>query len=324
MKFEIRALRTIGLAAATAAAFALPGVALAWEPTEEVEIVVHVQSTSSTWTNADAIARIGRELDLFPHGITVTIMEGARGAKAQTYVARTNAGNPHKLQMLVPTQIASQILSRSEINRDLFRGVAMMLITPKAIAVNASSPYKTFDDLLEAARKNPGKINHAGGDLGSTSSMVSRIMEKYFNIDLTYTPFDDQGVLQLLGGHVDFVFAQPEIVGKFVKAGQLRFLASSQKLEEFPDVPTLKELGYDFEVLDSYRGLWTSKDVPDDAIAFYVDALDKIRQSDEFKEYMKVNSMNEYWVTGEELDKSIDREVEVFTEVATEMNLIEK
>ena len=298
------------------------GPAQAWEPTEEVEIVSHTGTTSSTWTNADAIAKVIKDLGLFPHGITITIVEGAQGAKARTYVGKDNAGNPHKLQMMVPTQIQNPILARSDVDRKLFRGVAMMLITPKAITVNADSPYKTFDDLLKAARDNPGKVIHGGGDLGSTSSMVSKIMEDYFKIDVTYTPFEDQGVVQLLGGHIDYIFAQPEITAKFVTGGKMRYLASSQKLEEFPDVPTLAELGHNFEVFDSYRGIWTSKDVPDEAVAFYVDALQKVYESDVFKEYMRKNSMSPQWVTGADLEARLDTEVVNFTKVATEMDII--
>jgi putative tricarboxylic transport membrane protein len=254
--------------------------------------------------------------------VTVKIIDGAQGAKARTYVAKDHAGDPNVLQMMVPTQIQNPILARSGIDRSLFRGVAMMLITPKVITVNADSPYKTFDDLLAAARAHPGKIIHGGGDLGSTSSMVSKIMEDYFNIDVTYTPFEDQGVVQLLGGHIDYIFAQPEITAKFVKAGKMRYLLASRKLEGFPDVPTLKDRGYDFEVFDSYRGLWTSKDVPDEAVAFYVDALKKVMESDTFKKYMVANSMTPEWVAGDDLEKRLDNEVAAFTKVATEMNLI--
>jgi putative tricarboxylic transport membrane protein len=318
-----RAIRTFGIAAAMVAASMATGPAQAWEPTEEVEIVTHVGNTSSTWTNADMIARVINEQNLFPHGVKVTPIDGARGAKARTYVAKTNAGNPHKLQMLVPTQINNPILARSEVNQDLFRGVAILLITPKCITVNAKSDYKTFDDLINGAKNRPGELVHGGGDLGSTSSMVSVIMEDALDIDVTYTPFDDQGVIQLLGGHIDYIFAQPELVGKFVESGDMRFLACSQKLEEYPDVPTLVELGHDFEVLDSYRGLWTSKDVPDEAVAYYVDVLKKVYETDAFKEYMVQNSMAPNWTVGDDLDKRIDRETEVFTKVATDMNLIE-
>lgn len=324
MRVNYRAIRSVGIAAAMVAASTATGLAQGWEPTEEVEIVTHVGNTSSTWANADQVAKVINQLNLFPHGVTVTPIEGARGAKARTYVAKTHAGDPHKLQMLVPTQINNPILARSDVDRSLFRGVAMLVVTPKCITVNSDSAYKTFDDLIEAARSNPGKINHGGGDLGSTSSMVSAIMEDYFKIDVTYTPFDDQGVIQLLGNHIDYVFAQPENVGKFVDAGRMRFLACSEKLNDYPDVPSLMELGYDFEVLDSYRGLWTSKDVPDEAIAYYVDALEKVMASDEMKDFIKKNSMTVGWQTGAALDKGLDRKAETFKKLAEQMDLIGK
>jgi putative tricarboxylic transport membrane protein len=295
-----------------------------WEPTEEVEIVVQSGTTSSVWTNADLFARIINEEKIFPHGAKVRIVEGARGAKARTYVGKDHAGDPHVLQILAPTQIQIPIVAQSDVNRSLFRGIAMMLVSPKLFTVNADSPYKTFDDLINAAKEKPGKVVFAGGDPGSTASLVADVMEKHFNIDLTYTPFEDQGVVELLGGHVDFIFDQPEITTKFVKAGQMRYLAASQKLEAFPDVPTLADLGQNFEVFDSYRGVWTSKDVPDEAVAYYIDAFKKIYESDAFKKYMVDNSMNPQWIAGADLDKRLDAEVESFTKIATEMGIIKK
>jgi len=322
MNRHFRNARRLGLTAAIVTALVSMAHAQGWQPTEEVELVSHGKTTSSTWANADTFARIGNDLGLFPHGIKVTIIDGARGAKARTYVAKTNAGNPHKLQMLVPSQISNPILGQSDVNRDDFRGIAILLVTPKVITVNADSPYQTFDDLIAAARERPGEIIHGGGTLGSTSSMVSQVIEDYFDIDVTFTPFDDQGVIQLLGGHIDYIFGQPEQVGKFVKAGDMRMLASTRKLEEYPDVPTLAELGYDFEVLDSYRGVWTSKDVPDEAIDFYVDAFRKIYESDQFAEYTRKNSMSADFITGDALDQMIANEIATFTEIAEKMKLI--
>lgn len=316
-------IRILAFALSLAAA-PLAAEAQGWQPTQEVEIVVQSGTTSSVWTNADLFSRIINEQKLFPNGATVRIVEGARGAKARTYVAKDHAGDPHVLQMLAPTQIQIPIVAQSEVNRSLFRGIAMLLVSPKLITVNADSPYKTFDDLINAAKEKPGKIVFAGGDPGSTASLVADVMEKYFKIDLTYTPFEDQGIVELLGGHVDFIFDQPEITSKFVKAGKMRYLAASQKLESFPDVPTLAELGHNFEAFDSYRGVWTSKDVPDDAVAFYVDAFQKIYESDTFKKFMVENSMNPQWIAGAELDKRLDAEVESFTKIATEMGIIKK
>jgi putative tricarboxylic transport membrane protein len=322
MKYNYHALKAAGIAAALVVASTSSGFGQGWQPTKEVEFIVHA-SPSSTHENAEQIAKLINEQKLFPHGVTVKVVDGARGAKARTYVAKTHAGDPHVIQMLVPTQINNPILARSEVDRSQFRGIAILVITPKAITVNADSPYQTLDDLIEAARQSPGRIVHGGGDLGSTSSMVSRIMEDYFDIDVTYTPFEDQGVVPILGGHIDYIFAQPELVGKFVKAGRMRFLASSQKLDDYPDVPTLAELGHNFEVLDSYRGVWTSKDVPDEAVAFYIDVLEKVMATDEYQQYIVRNSMQRNWIAGADLDKQLDNEVAVFKKIAEEMNLIE-
>jgi putative tricarboxylic transport membrane protein len=316
-------IRSLAFAVALVAA-PLAAEAQGWQPTQEVEIVVQSGTTSSVWQNADLFTRIINEEKLFPHGATVRIVEGARGAKARTYVAKDHAGDPHVIQMLAPTQIQIPIVAQSDVNRSLFRGIAMMLVSPKLYTVNANSSYKTFDDLINAAKEKPGKVVFGGGDPGSTASIVSDVMERQFNIDLTYTPFEDQGIVELLGGHIDFIFDQPEITTKFVKAGQMRYLAASQKLAAFPDVPTLADLGHNFPVFDSYRGVWTSKDVPDDAIAFYVDAFKKIYESETFKKFMADNSMNPQWVAGADLDKRLDEEVETFTKIATEMGIIKK
>jgi putative tricarboxylic transport membrane protein len=323
MTRSYRAIRTLAFAMSVMVA---PWAAEAqgWVPTEEVEIVTQSGTTSSVWLNADLFAKIINEQKLFPEGVTVRIVEGARGAKARAYVAKENAGNPHKLQILAPSQVQIPILAQSEINRSNYRGIAMMLVSPKLIVVNAGSPYKSFDDLINAAKEKPGKVIHGGGDLGSTSSMVGDVMEKYFKVDFTYTPFEDQGVVELLGGHIDFLFDQPEITAKFVKAGQMRYLATSHKMAAFPDVPTFAELGHDFEVFDSYRGVWTSKDVPDDAVAFYVDVFKKVYESDAFKKYMVDNSLNPQWAEGDELEKRLDAEVATFTEIATDMGIITK
>jgi putative tricarboxylic transport membrane protein len=310
----------VSLVAATSTLVSAQG----WKPTEEVEIVSHVGRTSSTWANADAIAKVINAKGLFPKGVTVKIIEGAGGAKARAYVAREHAGDPHVLQMLVPTQINSPILARSEIDRSSFRGVAMLAVTPKVITVNADSPYATFDDLIAAARQRPGELIHGGGSVGSTSSMVSHTMEDYFDIDVTFAPFDDQGVIQLLGGHVDYIFAQPELVGRFVKSGNMRFLASTQKLADYPDVPTLAELGHDFEVFDSYRGIWTSKDVPDEAVGYYIGVLEQVVASNDYRDFVEKNSIVVDWIVGDELEEELDAKVELFRKIAEEMNLVDK
>ena len=95
MMRSYRALTTAGLAAAFVAASTMTG--FAWEPTKEVEFIVHA-SPSSTHENAEEIAKIINEQNLFPYGVTVKVIDGARGAKARTYVAKTHAGDPNVIR----------------------------------------------------------------------------------------------------------------------------------------------------------------------------------------------------------------------------------
>lgn len=314
----------LGGAGLFALALAAAAPAQAWEPTEEIEFITHVGTESSTWAFANKVSEIMRAENLAPHGVTIRVVEGARGAKSRAYVGIDHKGDPHKLQVLVPSQINNAILAQSEVNKDLFQGVAMMIVSPKTITVNAESPFKTVKDLIDYAKEHPDELIQGGGDFGTTASMTNRIIEDTFGIQLKYAPFDDQGVLQLLGNHVHFIIEQPEQVSEFVKAGRMRILAASSKLPDFPDVPTFEEEGLTFQILEAYRGFWTSKDVPQEAIDWYTQTFDKVLKSPAFQEYIRANAMVEFWVTGDDFTKLIAAEHEAYTKLNTEMGLIGK
>lgn len=305
-----------------AAGIGLAGAAEAWEPTEEVQIVAHAGTNSSTWAFANAVAKAIRDNELFPHGVNVQIVEGARGGKARAFVSGDHEGDPHYLQILTPSQINNPILVESPVNYERFRGVAMLLVSPKVLTVNADSPYQTMEDLIEDAKQRPAEILQGGGQIGATASLTNRILEDDFDIDLTYTPFEDQGVLQLVGGHVDFIIEQPEQVAKFVESDDLRIIAASDKLSEYPDVPTFEEAGYDFLVLNSYRGFWTSDDVSDEAVEYYINVFDQVRETESFKDYMAANQMTELWITGADLDAFLEEQHDAYFRLDTEMGLI--
>lgn len=102
--------------------------------------ITHVGTESSTWAFANKVSEIMRAENLAPHGVTIRVIEGARGAKARAYVGIDHKGDPHKLQVLVPSQINNAILAQSEVNKDLFQGVAMMMsATPSSTASTPAS-----------------------------------------------------------------------------------------------------------------------------------------------------------------------------------------
>ncbi len=113
--------------------------------------------------------------------------------------------------------------------------------------VRADSPYKTFNDYIEAARKSPGTIDYGSTGIGSSPHLLMEEVAINAKVKLNHVPFKGNADMQqaLLGGHVS---AQSDATGwdKFVDNGQMRLLVTfgEQRTKRWPQVPTAKELGY--------------------------------------------------------------------------------
>jgi tripartite-type tricarboxylate transporter receptor subunit TctC len=121
--------------------------------------------------------------------------------------------------------------------------------TQSGLVVPASSPFKTLKDLVEFARKNPKKVTYSTLGVGSAMHMSMEYIAKQEGIIWTHVPYPGSmpSVTALLGGHVTAASTSTEWK-PFVLEGRLRLLAThgEKRMKNFPDVPTLKELGYDF------------------------------------------------------------------------------
>jgi tripartite-type tricarboxylate transporter receptor subunit TctC len=113
--------------------------------------------------------------------------------------------------------------------------------------VKADSPYKTFNDYIEAARKNPGKVDYGSTGIGTSPHLLMEEVAANAKVQLVHVPYKGNADLQqaLLGGHVQ---AQSDATGwdKFVDSGQMRLLVTfgDKRTKRWPDVPTAKDLGY--------------------------------------------------------------------------------
>ena len=113
--------------------------------------------------------------------------------------------------------------------------------------VRADSPYKTFKDYIEAARKSPGKIDYGSTGIGTSPHLLMEEIADNAKVELNHVPFKGNADMQqaLLGGHV---MAQSDATGwdKYVDGGQMRLLVTfgEERTKRWPEVPTAKELGY--------------------------------------------------------------------------------
>ena len=160
------------------------------------------------------------------------------------------------------------------------------------LVVNGDSPYKTFKDFVEAARKKPGKISFGTPGPMEAGALALKFVGDKEKLQWNMIPFPGSGeaMIALLGKHVDAYSGAggAETHMPEVKAGKLRVLASynSVRSPALPDVPTLKELGYNFAI-NSGIGIAGPAGLPKDRVKIIESAFIKATDAPEFKKVTK-------------------------------------
>jgi tripartite-type tricarboxylate transporter receptor subunit TctC len=158
-----------------------------------------------------------------------------------------------------------------------FEPLALHTLFPLSVAVQADSPWKTFKDLIEYAKQNPGKLRVSTAGVGSVANFNLQMTQSLTGAQFNHIPFKggEAVVTALLGGHVEVSY---DIVGKFkphVEAGKLRLLLAGTKTPLFPEVPTLRGLGYPRDFLSGWHAVVAPAGIPDEAKKALIPALEK-------------------------------------------------
>jgi tripartite-type tricarboxylate transporter receptor subunit TctC len=165
-----------------------------------------------------------------------------------------------------------------------FDPVAQVTVENPALAVKASSPWKTLKELVDYAKANPEKVRMGNSGTGSHTHLAVVALFAGAGAKIIDVPFGTgQAVVNLLGDRIEGVVQFPQAVLPHVKSGELRVLAmlGTKRDPSFPDARTAKEQGYDV-ALDLWRGIAVPKGTPKAVIAKLQDAVKKTVESPEF------------------------------------------
>jgi tripartite-type tricarboxylate transporter receptor subunit TctC len=156
---------------------------------------------------------------------------------------------------------------------------------PLTVTVQESSPWKTLPELIDYAKKNPGKIRASTSGIGSTDHFNVGILQSLTGAEFTHIPFKggESVVTALLGGHVEAAFDTLSKVLPHVSDGKLRVLVISKKRPDFPNIPTLAELGYKQGLVSAWFGFYGPSGIPEDARSALVSAIEKAINHPELK-----------------------------------------
>jgi tripartite-type tricarboxylate transporter receptor subunit TctC len=145
------------------------------------------------------------------------------------------------------------------------------------VEVRIESPFKTWADLVKAAKENPGKLSCGGPGAGGMMELIMNDITKASGIKTQYVPFAGAGPskIALLGGHVDFRVCQPTEAITMIQAGKSRGLAVStdKRMDSIPDVPTFKELGIG-GIIDLTRSIWGPPKLPSNLVNVITKAIE--------------------------------------------------
>ena len=225
---------------------------------------------------ADAMGRALRQ------PIVVENKAGAGGGVGMQYVAKAKNDGYTVLLALSSISIipeADKVLGRDPMFQlSQLVPIARFTADPTVLAVRADGPYKSVAELIEAAKKSPGSIPYGSSGNYGTMHVPMEMLTGASGTKMLHVPFTGAGpaVVALLGGQVEALSTGPSSVIGHVKGGKLRVLATwgDSRHPAFPDVPTLKELGYDAQ-FSQWTGLFVPAGTPEPAIA-------KLRESAKF------------------------------------------
>jgi len=292
------------------AALALAAPAMAqWKPTKPVDLIVHTGPGGGSDLLARAMVTMIEKEKLVPVRINVLNKPGGNGAVAAAALSEKK-GDPHTIGLITSVWIAGPLTSaEAKITVHDLKPIAQLMLEPAVFAVKADSPYKTLKDFIEAAKAKPGQLKQSGGSVTSRDNIVRLSMQHATGAKWAFVSFPGGGerLAALLGGHVDIMVIEPQEAGEQVRAGKLRVLAqlTDARLPGWPDVPTLKEAGYDVQTTPQIRAVVAPPEQPAEASAYWEKTFDALRKSESWKKYVADNQLEEHFTNGAELKKTM-------------------
>ncbi len=303
------------LVRATAVALSVATLALAapamaqWKPTKPVDVIVHTGPGGGSDVLARAVVTMMEKEKLVPVRMNVLNKPGGNGAVAAAALSEKR-GDPNTIGLITSVWIAGPLTSsEAKITVHDLKPIAQLMLEPAVFAVRADSPYKTLKEFIEAAKAKPGALKQSGGSVTSRDNIIRLSLQHATGAKWAFVSFQGGGerLAALLGGHVDIMVIEPQEAGEQVRAGKLRLLAqlTDKRLPGYPDVPTLKEAGYDVAMTPQIRAVVAPPEQPAEASAYWEGRFDALRKTESWKKYIHDNQLEESFANGVELKKTM-------------------
>lgn len=321
MRLTFKSLAFSALTTLTLASTAVSNQAMAEYPDKPINYILPFNAGGES----DLSARFQQAVFEEETGVSSVIQyqPGAGGAVAWSQLNSMSGDGYSIMGINIPHTIMQPIVKDSGYQTDDLTPIYYFHYTPNAIFVQKDSPFKTLEDLIEYAKKNPGMVTFGGSGSNSANHIGQAQFDKAAGIKTTYIPFSGIGptMTALMGGQVSAGF---NYATSGASAGEeLRMLAVSSeiRLPAFPDVPTFTELGFDL-VGGAYRGLAVPKSTPENIRIKLSEMIGKINSNSKFVHNMETNGFVLTDISYEKMPAFIEENKVKYQEVAKQLGLI--
>jgi tripartite-type tricarboxylate transporter receptor subunit TctC len=223
--------------------------------------------------------------------------------------------------------VANRILNPETASYDPLKDLTPLGLstrTPILIAVRQDAPYKSFGELVEFAKKNPGKVRVGTVGPGSAGHLNVEMVNSLTGAGLTVVPFKGgaPGITAILGGHVEGVAFSLGALSSHLKSGALRGVVISSHFPDHPEIPTLPKLGYRQNLLGVWFGFFAPAGVPAEVTKVLVPAIEKaVKEPSVAAKLASLGIVQEYQPP-EKLVTEIREEHRIVEEIAKKAGLI--
>jgi tripartite-type tricarboxylate transporter receptor subunit TctC len=264
----------------------------------------------------------------FPKGIAVVARPGAGGTIGASEVIKAKPdGYTFGIMPLTNLVIQPQVMDLPYRTPDDCIPVISLVSWHPLLAVKDDAPWKSAQELLAAAKANPGKVRVGSPGEGTSSHLNLEEVIRLSDARMTHVPFSGwgEGSPALLGGHIEGLVAQPGEVRPLVEGKRMRVLAVFQPVRNpvFPDVPTFKELGYPVHNGSTFFLVFPSG-TPPDVVRYLHDAAKAAMEDPAFVSFAKARVIDVDYRAGDKLKADLWTEYKAHTEILKRLGMLRK
>lgn len=323
-----RALCRSLIAMSIAAAPASPGAHAAepaWKPQRNVELVVGAQAGGAN----DRMGRVLHKIFTDAGSISMTVMnKPGQGQSLGVAYVNSHPGDPHYLLILGSSWVTTAITTRSATTHRDLTPIIKLVDTDLVVFVPPDSALRNIKDIVDGMRKAAPLSFGFSTSAGNASHIALAQLARYADADprtlrVVVNASGSITATQVGGGHISAGISSSGSAQAIVAAGKARLIGAiaDQRLPKLPELPTLREQGYDV-VAPTWFTVFGPKGLAPAHVAFWEDALARAMRQPETRQFVEANNWTYAFVGANELPGVLDRERDRLRTMLTELGLV--